>query len=87
MRSRSQPKDETLPLEVLTNTILLWAGAGRRNKCKNSSMELAVIGGNFGCSDLACSDLDCFCLSKFLLYSLNIYNLGTHLAHTQTEQI
>ncbi len=26
---------------------------------KNSSMELAVIWGNFGCSDLACSDLVC----------------------------
>ncbi len=64
---------------------------------KNSSMELAVISGNFGCSDLACSDLahndlahfdlGCFFVSKFLLFSLNIHNLGTHLAHTQMEQI
>ncbi len=26
-------------------------------------------------------------LSKFLLFSLNIHNLGTHLAHTQMDQI
>ncbi len=28
-----------------------------------------------------------FFLSKFLLFSLNIYYLGTHLSHTQVEQI
>ncbi len=38
---------------------------------KNSSMELAVIGENFGfsdlgCFDLACSDLTCSDLSCFL---------------------
>ncbi len=33
------------------------------------------------------SDLAHFFLSKWLLYSLNIHNLGTHLAHTQMEQI
>ena len=26
-------------------------------------------------------------MSKFLLFSLNIHNLGTHLAHTQIEQM
>ncbi len=49
-------------------------------------MELAVIWGNFSCSELACSDLACsdlahsnlahFFLSKFLLFSCNIHKLG-----------
>ncbi len=73
--------------------VSLWSCLASR---KNSSMELAVVWGNFGCSDLAhsdlghsdlaCSDLGHF-LSKFLLFSLNIHNLRTHLTHTQMEQI
>ena len=61
---------------------------------KNSSMELAVVGGNsdFGHSDFthsnfAHSDFSHFFLSKFLLFSFNIHNLGTHLIHIQMEQI
>ena len=63
---------------------------------KNSSMELAVIWGNFSCSDLACSDLansdlacsdlGCFFVT-ILTFSLNIHNMGTHWAHTQIEQM
>ncbi len=61
---------------------------------KNSSMELAVIWGNsdFSCSDFSCfdfshSDFSHFFHQKFLLFSLNIHNFGTHLVHTQMEQM
>ncbi len=48
---------------------------------KNSSMELAVIWGNFSCSDLACSDLACsdlahsdlsciFCQKSYFFHSI-----------------
>ncbi len=63
---------------------------------KISSIELAVIWGNFSCSDLACSDLACSDLAcsdlghffvKILTFSLNIHNLGAHLAPIQMAQI
>ncbi len=52
---------------------LSWCGIWKSNK-KNSSMELAVIWGNFSCSDLACSDLACSDLAHSDLAC-------SHLAH------
>ncbi len=66
----------------------------QKKRQKNSSIELEVIWGNFGFSDLGCFDLVAGLLwfgllfsSKFSLFSLNIRNLGTYYIHTQMEQI
>ncbi len=54
---------------------------------KNSSMELAVIWGNFGFSNLGCFDLGRSDLGHFFVKILTFFHsiFTTHLTHTQME--